>query len=1024
MVPADDHDLPPDLEGLGESGDAYRLLVESVSDYAIYLLDPQGHIASWNPGAERIKGYSAPEVLGRHVRMFYRPTDAEAGEPERLMGEALRHGRVEAEGVRVRRDGSEFDALLTLTALFEPRGRHVGYAKVTRDITERKRAEAELRASEDRLRRLIKILPDALFINCDNRLVYCNPSFVRLVGAQTSVEVLGRTPLDFFQPAYHQVIKERIAAMLAGNGSAPALEERVLRLDGQLVPVEAVATSIMLDGRRSILVVLHDLTQRKTAEARQRSLDERLRLIIENVKDYAIFLTDSEGHISTWNVGAERLFGYTSDQAMGRPYHDLFAEDERQAGGPQQELEVARRDGKCVSEGWRLRQDGRRFWCNGVLNAVFDESGQFTGYCKVARDLTELRKREILLNAILESTLDGIICIDQHGTIELFNRAAERILGYSRHEVLGKNLKMLMPRPHSAQHDDYLKNYLETGEAKIIGIGREVEVLRKDGGRTPVDLSVTEFQTEADGLRRFAGVIRDLTTRKQAEEEQARLVSLLHATPDFVVIADVAGRVIFLNEATQRHVKQVRGEVPAELDLFDLHPATDADRLRREALPAALERGSWLGESAVNTVTGDRQPVSHLLLAHRSQEGEVRYLSCVLRDLTELRKLERQLRQSQKMEAIGQLAGGVAHDFNNLLTVILGYTSMILAKLTADDRNYAPLEAVRDAGNRAAALTRQLLAFGRRTVVQNQVVCLNDVIVETEKMLRRLIGEDIALQTQLADELESIEADPTLLGQVIMNLAINARDAMPRGGCLTLATGNRELAADELLSHDESPLAPGCYEELTVADTGQGMSPAVQSRIFEPFFTTKDVGHGTGLGLSVVLGIIQQARGAVTVETEPNRGSTFRVFFPIVVENPTDAQPAERSPSVRGNETVLIVEDEPSVRRLAAEVLTQSGYHVIVAPHGDEALSRVDELSGAIDLLVTDVIMPGLGATELAAALRSKFPRMRVLYTSGYSDELIVRRGIQRGDEPFLDKPYTPDALAKAVREVLDAPRR
>jgi len=403
-------------------------------------------------------------------------------------------------------------------------------------------------------------------------------------------------------------------------------------------------------------------------------------------------------------------------------------------------------------------------------------------------------------------------------------------------------------------------------------------------------------------------------------------------------------------------------------------------------------------------------------------EGTIEDITARTEAESHRKELEQQLRQSQKMEAIGQLAGGVAHDFNNLLTAINGYSSLALQRTNPDDRIRGYLEEVKKAGERAANLTRQLLAFGRKQMLKPILLNLNDVVSEMNKMLRRLIGEDICFDARFDPELKHIRADPGQIEQVLVNLVVNSRDAMPQGGTLTIETANCEI--DHEFANKHLGLAPGKYVVLTVSDDGCGMDEKTKARIFEPFFTTKEKGRGTGLGLSTVYGIVKQSGGNVWVYSEPGAGTVFKVFLPqFKQECETSTKPLIDLVVPRGSETILLVEDEDVVRGLARQILEQAGYHVLDARGGDEAIRLGRELGGPIDLLLTDVVMPETSGREVAKRLNKLRPATRVLYMSGYTDDAIVHHGVLDSDVEFIQKPFTPIALAQKVREVLDLKR-
>ena len=621
---------------------------------------------------------------------------------------------------------------------------------------------------------------------------------------------------------------------------------------------------------------------------------DSFRSLVEGIRDYAVTLLDTEGRIVTWNEGARRLTGFGADEAIGEPVSLFYPADDVATGRPERELERARRDGRAEDESWRVRKDGSRYWANTVITALTDASGALTGYARVTRDLTARQRGEAFLQSLLDHTLDGILTIDERGTIESMNRSAERMFGYTEEEVVGRNVTMLMPSSFRGAHEESLERYLRTGETRVIGVGREVRGLRRDGSEFSIDIAVTEFRFE--GKRHFAGLVRDITDRK---------------------------------------------------------------------------------------------------------------------------RLEQQLQQSQKMEAIGQLAGGIAHDFNNILMVIQGHCHMLLGSVAPEDPRRISVSEIRKASERAAGLTRQLLAYSRRQVMEMRSVDLNVVVTEVEGMLRRLIGEDIHLAKNLDPGLAPVRIDTGQMEQVLLNLALNARDAMPRGGRLTLETRNVRLGADYLVRHGEERSGP--HVLLAVTDTGIGMDEATRQRIFDPFFTTKGPGKGTGLGLAMVYGIVRQFAGAIEVYSELGHGTSFKVYLPVDEES-AGARAAGTSThhGLDGDEIILLVEDEDAVRAVTTLALRSHGYEVLAAASAREALRLLDERAGAVDLLLTDVVMPEMSGRELVDRVRPHYPGLRVIYMSGYTDDAVVRHGLVGSEAAFVSKPCTPSELTRKVREVLD----
>jgi PAS domain S-box-containing protein len=628
---------PPALESLSTR---YELLVASISDYAIYMLDTEGRIASWNAGAQRFNGYTEKEVLGTHFSRFHTPEDQKAGEPRRALETALREGRYESEGWRVRKDGSRFWVSAVIDPIFTPDGEHVGFAKVTRDITERKRVMEALRESE-----------------------------------------------------------------------------------------------------------------------------QRFRLLVQGVIDYAIYMLSPEGLITNWNLGAERIKGYTLDEVLGTHYRRFFTEEDKAAGVPERALAIAAREGRFESEGWRLRKDGTRFWGHAVVDALYDDHGKLIGFAKVTRDNTEKRHAEESL-------------------------------------------------------------------------------------------------------------------------EQAR---------------------------------------------------------------AALF-------------------------------------------------------QAQKMESIGQLTGGVAHDFNNLLAVVSNGID-ILRTAPSQVAGTRVLDSMRRAVDRGAALTQQLLSFARQQPLAPSVQQLNKLVTGFEGVLRRAAGPTVRFEMDLEPRLCQASIDEARFEAGLLNLVVNARDAMLDGGTLEITTRNVTLAANQAGS-----LPAGKYVRVSVADSGTGMSEEVRARAFEPFYTTKEVGKGSGLGLSQVYGFIAQSGGAVTIDTELGKGTTISLFLPALDE----ATPEAPGPRSVREERVLIVEDDPLVMESARELFEAMGYYTLHANDGAAAL-RILQRDGEVDVLFSDVMMPnGMSGLDLAREVRQRYPHIKIILASGFPQPALQTQGLD--EFAFVGKPYRLADLARQLR--------
>jgi two-component system, cell cycle sensor histidine kinase and response regulator CckA len=507
------------------------------------------------------------------------------------------------------------------------------------------------------------------------------------------------------------------------------------------------------------------------------------------------------------------------------------------------------------------------------------------------------------------------------------------------------------------------------------------------------------------------------------QEANRRLAAILESSPDFVGLADLEGHMFYINRSGLAMVGRPATTAEGTGDyghLSDFHPRWAADLLLQVGIPQALETGLWSGEAALQHRDRDLEiPVSQTVLAHRSASGQVAYLSTIARDITRQKELEEQIRLAQKMEAVGRLAGGVAHDFNNILTIILGYADLVQNRVRHDSPSMELVQRISDAARRAATLTRQLLAFSRKQVLQPRVIQLNHSIRETEQGLRQFMGEGIEWDLKLQDDLWETKADPGQIEQVILNLAMNAREAMPDGGQLRISTRNRTLTPRD--TRDNIELLPGDYVELLVADTGRGMDAVTLAHVFEPFFTTKQTGQGVGMGLATVYGVVKQSEGHVQVESRLGQGTRFSIFLPRHGEPVRDVRLVSHGLGERkSGATILLVEDDEAVRRLARYALQAQGYLVHEAANGKEALEVYDALGQPVDILLTDVIMPLMNGRELAEQLLTRQPSLEVLYMSGYSDDAVVQRKLLTSTGSFLQKPFTPAVLAGKLREVLE----
>ncbi|WP_374472638.1 PAS domain S-box protein [Phenylobacterium sp.] len=751
----------------------FQLLIDSVSDYAIYMLDPEGRVVSWNPAAERIKGYTRAQIEGQHFRCFFTPEDRRARLPERILAQAREVGRVESEAWRVRRDGTRFWALATVHAIRGEDGELIGYAKITRDMTERHAAQQALLESE-----------------------------------------------------------------------------------------------------------------------------RRFRYLVEAVVDYAIYMLDVNGVVTNWNPGAARIKGYTASEIVGRHFSTFYTREDRAAGMPARALETALREGRFEAEGWRVRKDGTRFWASVVVDPIRDDEGRHLGFAKITRDISDRKAAEEALaqserefRLLVAGVVDyALYMIDPNGIITNWNAGAEHIKGYRREEIVGQHFSHFYTEPDRAA--GVPTRALETARSQ----GRyEAEGwrVRKDGTLFWASVVIDAIKDETGELMGFAKITRDITERRNAQ--------------------------------------------------------------------------------------------------------------------LELQRAHERLGQAQKMEAMGQLTGGVAHDFNNLLMVVSGQAQLLRRRLGDDPRAVRAVDAIEAAARRGQDLTRHLLTFARRQRLQPIPLSLAERASGLRELLSTSLGSAVALKLDLPGDLWPVEADPSELELALLNLAVNARDAMPSGGVLTVTAENRTVKAGEI----DTELA-GDFVALTVRDNGVGIPTDILPRVFEPFFTTKEVNKGTGLGLSQVYGFIQQSGGRVSVDSKLGVGTTITLFLPRTRGTPGSGLADEPASAPEGA-NILVVEDNPEVAEVVAGLLEQLGNRTRVVNSADAAL-RVLAAGERPDLVFSDIVMAGeMDGLALARQLRSEQPDLPILLATGYSQAAEAM-----GDEfPILTKPYQLPELSRAVAAVL-----
>ena len=774
-------------------------------------------------------------------------------------------------------------------------------------------------------------------------------------------------------------------------------------------------------------------------------------------------------------------YGYVEEQHLRRHVPVVTGYARAGAGGPLEGLQwtvllrVDRRDivAPIQSVLWKLGVAGALvvvpllgflLWSAGRLRQEWAQAELESVRARAAEGA--LRESEAKSRVIVETALDAVVVMDSGGRITEWNGRAETIFGWPRTEAIGLMLaETIIPPAYREAHERGLRRFFATGQGPFLNRRVEITACHRDGREFPVELAITPARQ--GNVYTFSAFVRDITQRKESEKRQTAQLAVTVALSEARTLDEAAPRLLqAVCETVGWELGAVwrmdRAATVLRCDLVWHVPSAEVKAFAALSQGTTFSKGMGLpgriwakGEpvwivdvlddanfprAAGAAQAGLHGAIGFPIILNGELLGVLEFFSRRVRppdeelfrmmaeigikvgQFIERGLLEEQLRQSQKMDSIGRLAGGIAHDFNNLLTVINGYSQLLVSQLDETDERRNKAEEIKNAGDRAAALTRQLLAFSRKQILAARVLDLHELVAGMNGMLRRVIGEDIDLVTVSGMSLGSIKADPGQIEQVIVNLVVNARDAMPTGGRLTIETANVDVDAP-LLSR-AGHVQPGAYVMLAVSDTGCGMDPHTRANMFEPFFTTKERGKGTGLGLATVYGIVRQSGGHILVSSEIGFGTTVKVYLPRAQEAVSKAEPVPTADGpVDGSETVLLVEDEDSIRTLLGRELGASGYKVLEAGNAEDAVDLCRRHQGPIHLLVTDVVMPRISGHELADRLASLRPDMRVLYMSGYTDDAVVRHGVLESATAFLQKPFTPNQLLRKMRDVLDAPR-
>jgi PAS domain S-box-containing protein len=1013
-------------DALQESEEKYRMLLDGVQDYAIFMLDPQGQVASWSTSAERMNGYSAREIVGQNFSCFFLKRDIDRGRPEEVLWLAAANGWHEEVGMFVRKDGSEFLANLTFRTLRNEAGNLCGFSQVCRNLSEHKSSKA-------RFRGLLEAAPDGMVVVDEaGEIVLLNAQAEKQFGYRRD-ELLGLNVTAIIPKGF----AERLLADGARTG-AEALAQQIgtgieligHRKDGTEFPIEIMLSPF--ESAEGILVTsaIRDITVRKNAERQLAETEAKYRGLLEAAPDGMVVVNEA-GEIVLLNARAEKQFGYRRDVLLGRNVKDIipqgFAERLLADGARTGAEALAQQIGTGIELIGR-RKDGTQFPIEIMLSPF--ESAERILVTSAIRDITvrknaekHLAETEAKYRGLLEAAPDGMVVVNEAGEIVLLNARAEKQFGYRRDVLLGRNVKDIIP-------EGFAERLLADGartaaEARAQQIGTGIELIGRCKDRTefPIEIMLSPFES-AEGIL-MTSAIRDITVRKNAErhlaETEAKYRGLLEAAPDGMVVVNEAGEIVLLNARAEQQFGY-RRDVLLGRNVKDIIPEgfaerllTDALRTNAEALAQQIDTGIELHGRRKD---GTRFPIEIMLSPLESAEGVL--VTAAIRDISERKQLERQLHQSQKMEAVGQLTGGIAHDFNNLLGVIIGNLYLLDLLVSDNEAAVKRVKTAQKAATRGVDITRRLLVFSRDEVLRPAFVSLEESIQSMIEMAFRGLGLDIKITADLDPSMPPLFVDRAALESALLNLVVNARDAMPKGGSIIISSV-LEYIDDDHPTVQAGDLKNGYYACLSVTDTGQGMSQETLDRACEPFFTTKPLDKGTGLGLAMVYGFAKQSGGVVRIHSELGHGTTVSIYLPIVKDLSTPV-PAN-TPKTLGEKlsgTVLVVEDEVDLLEVALVYLEEMGLTVFSATDGASALEMIVE-RGEIDLMVTDIVMPGgMNGPELVQRACVLCPNLKIIYSSGFTAEALAEKTMTLVDGPLLRKPYQREEFAAVVRSVME----
>ncbi len=1056
------HDqLLDELESLRRSEQRLQNLFEFAPD-GYYLIDLKGKFIDGNLAAARMLGYDKQELIGKNfLKIKILPKNqiakAAATRSNNLKGRSTGPEEFELR----RKDGTRLYVEIH-TQPIEIAGEKMVLG-VARDISQRKKVEAELDKyrrelehqvkertekvsqankelqqeikehrehevalveSEERITKLIELSTDLIFrLSHHGKIDFISPNVTEKYG-YTPNELIGKSLQISTPPKEMPRVKAALKALFAGQ-SLHNFELMQKSKDDRNIMMEVNAVPLHQNGKvTAIQGIMRDITDRHEAERILRESEEKYRDLVERA-DIGILIDNADGSFKYFNRTCADFFGYTMEEMAGLNISHLIHPSQVRKVLQYHRERLRGMRARSVYDFHGVRKDGSSIFIE-VDVAPVREGDKITGTRAYIWDITQRKKAELALQKsekrsreLYKNMRESVFIFDLEGKILEWNPQFSKILGYTEEELHQRTWQ-----------DITAKEYIPAGE-KIIATQvlrqsysdlYEMVYLSRTGKRIPAEARMYLIRNNDHEPAGFWVFFRDLSVQKKIEQEVYMLAQTVKSVREFVCVTDLDDRILFVNDALLETYGYRRDELIGK-NITVLR----ADKNNSELIDTLYHKsrqGGWEGELINRKKDGSKFPIFLSTSLILDPTGKQLALVGVSSDISERKKFEAQLRQAQKMEAVGQLAGGIAHDFNNILTAINGYADLALLRMEPKNPLFKEMTGILKAGKRAGGLVRQLLAFSRKQMIELHVVDVNHLIIDLEKMLHRLIGEDIYVEMKLNPDIRKIKADPGQIEQILVNLVVNARDAInmqtetASEKSITIKTSN--VILDNQFTLDYPGSQTGQHVCITVSDTGIGMDEQTKTKIFEPFFTTKEKIQGTGLGLATVYGIVKQNNGSIYVSSEPHQGTSIRVFWPGIDDQEISLPGTHaRTPVEGGKETLLYVEDNNDVRDFTVDALKMLGYKVFQAVNGREALEIIHKNNHKIDMLITDVIMPEMGGKELAENVKSAYPDTHILFTSGYTDHHIVHSGTLDQGIHFLHKPYSIQTMSEKIREVL-----